>query len=386
MMHHSPSDPSNMPIARLRPALMILAVLSLLTGLWAGLLRLGWAMPNLPLVSDSAARHGAFMLAGFLGTVIMLERAVVLNRPWAYLGPLCSGLGGAALLLGLPDGLSIGLLLIGSLGLLIIFVRILRTHFKLHYQVMAAGALFYAIGNLLWWLGWPIYQAVPWWVAFLVLTVLGERLELGRVFIQDRLRLAWVLAAAALVVMGLLVGFVRFEIGIALCGLGYIGVGLWLMRNDIARHTIRKTGLPRYMAACLLPGYFWLTVSGLLWVFFAPQFLAGMAYDAMLHTLLVGFVFSMIFGHAPIIIPTVTGIIITSVQRLYLPLALLHAALLLRVMGDLTLQMEMRQWGGLLNEIAILLFAALVVHTAVQARAQSKANPQPQSNLAARLP
>ena len=52
----------------------------------------------------------------------------------------------------------------------------------------------------------------------------------------------------------------------------------------------------RYVAVCLLAGYFWLAVGGAL---VALQ----VAYDAALHAIFVGFVFSMVFGHAPVILP-----------------------------------------------------------------------------------
>jgi predicted small integral membrane protein len=41
---------------------------------------------------------------------------------------------------------------------------------------------------------------------------------------------------------------------------------------------------------------------------------------------------------------------------LYVPLLLLHASLLLRVVGDLMGWWSARQWGGLLNALAVLLF------------------------------
>jgi len=86
----------------------------------------------------------------------------------------------------------------------------------------------------------------------------------------------------------------------------------------------------------------------------------------MLHTVFVGFVFSMIFGHALIIIPAVMGVKLRYTPIYYLPLGLLHLSLLLRVAGDLFLWFPVRQWGGLLNEVAVLLFLALVVFSAMR--------------------
>ena len=111
----------------------------------------------------------------------------------------------------------------------------------------------------------------------------------------------------------------------------------WLLRYDIARRTIRHTGLTRFIAVCLLSGYGWLGVGGALTWSFAG-IMAGPYYDAMLHTVFVGFVFAMIFGHAPIIVPAILGRTPSPYHpALYGPLALLHASLLLRVTGDLLL-------------------------------------------------
>jgi hypothetical protein len=90
-------------------------------------------------------------------------------------------------------------------------------------------------------------------------------------------------------------------IRLAVSGVGLILLGAWLLRFDIARHTIKKSGLTRYIAACLLPGYVWLIMGGCLWLI-AGLPSSNLTIDAMLHTLFLGFVFSMIFGHAPIIL------------------------------------------------------------------------------------
>jgi hypothetical protein len=84
----------------------------------------------------------------------------------------------------------------------------------------------------------------------------------------------------------------------------------------------------------------------------------GARYDAILHSVFLGFVFVMIFGHAPIIFPAVLGVSISFKPRFYLHLILLHLTLIVRVAGDLTGWFPGRQWGGLLNVFAILLFFA----------------------------
>jgi hypothetical protein len=332
-------------------------MLALLAALWGGLSRLGWALPSpgVPL----AAAHGPLIVPGFLGTLIGLERAVALGRPVALLVPLATGLGGVTWILGLPPQVGRWLTTAGSSGLAAIFLALLRRQATLPTAVMAAGAAAWFVGQLLWVMGWPLFRVAVWWMAFLALTIAGERLELARlVRLPPRAEVAF-FAAAALPGLGALLAALGGA-GVPVLGLGFVGLALWLARWDVARRTVRQQGLPRFAALALLSGYAWLGLSGVLGVVGGAA-AAGPWYDAFLHAFFVGFVFAMIMGHAPLVFPAVLGLPITFRRTAYLPLALLELTLLLRVAGDLAGWWPGRLWGGLLNVAAILLWLA---HTA----------------------
>jgi hypothetical protein len=353
----------------LRLPLMFMAAIALLAGLWAGLLRLGWQLP--PLSLRLPAQHGPLMIAGFLGTLISLERAVALSqnlngRPHFYLSPLLAGLGGVALFFDLPPAVPRSLTTLGALGLVLIFVVIYRLQPTTDHLVMGAGALSWLVGSGLWLAGFPLARVVPWWAGFLILTIAGERLELARVLLLKQMARLSFLSFVAIFLAGLLLSLLALDWGLRLAGLGLIALGLWLLRFDIARRTIRQKGLTRYIAACLLPGYLWLITGGSFWLFYGGRYTAGPIYDALLHTIFLGFAFSMIFGHAPIIVPAVLAVPVPYTPVFYLHLALLHASLVLRVVGDLLGWSSGRRWGGLLNEAAVLLF--LLVTAAVALR------------------
>ena len=344
-----PAPPPSPPRYLLRAPLLLLAACALTAGLWAGLVRLGWRLP--PLFLRLPAQHGALMVSGFLGTVISLERAVALSqyrpaRGLVYLAPLLAGIGALALFFNLPPVVPRGLSSLGALGLVLIFVTILRLQPTPDHAVMGAGALLWLIGNGLWLAGLPVFRVVPWWAGFLILTIAGERLELSRVLRPGRRARGAFMAVVVALIAGLLLSLVSLDAGVRLSGLALIALGAWLLRFDIARRTIRRRGLTRFIAACLLPGYVWLIGGGLLWLVYGGQYLAGPVYDALMHTLFLGFVFSMIFGHAPIIVPAVLGVTIVYRPLFYLHLALLHLSLLLRVSGDLLLWAPGRRWGG----------------------------------------
>lgn len=360
----------------LRIPLMAMAIAALIAGLWAGLLRIGWQIP--PLSARLLLEHGPLMVAGFLGTLISLERAVALShlqqgRRVYYLVPLLAGIGTIALFLPIPSFAPRFLLTLAAVGFVLIFVVIYRLQPSTHNAVMSLGVFLWLVGNVLWLGGLPVFQVVPWWAGFLVLTIAGERLELARVLVLTKAVRAAFFVIIAVVLAGLLLSPAFYDLGLRITGLGWIALGLWLIRFDIARRNIRQQGLTRFIAACLLPGYFWLAFGGFLWMVYGGSAPAGPIYDAMLHTIFVGFVFSMIFGHAPVIIPAVMGAPVKYLPVFYVHLGLLHASLLLRVSGDLLFQQSLRRWGGLLNETAVILFLVLTVFAALQGRKERQA-------------
>lgn len=350
--------------ARRRAPLMFLAVIALLAGLWAGLLRLGWPLP--PLSLRLPAQHGALMVSGFLGTLISLERAVALSRFQGgrqkyYLSPLLAGIGALTMFLALPAALPRWLSTLGALGLVLIFVAIYRLQPTADHAILGLGAGLWLAGNGLWLAGVPLFRVVPWWAGFLVLTIAGERLELSRVLLLKAGARRAFFVAVGIFSLGLALSLISLDAGLRLAGLGLVLLAIWLLRFDIARRTIRARGLTKFIAACLLPGYLWLGVGGVLWLAYGAGQLAGPIYDALLHSIFLGFVFSMIFGHAPVILPAVLGVDLPYSPLFYGHLALLHLSLVLRTASDLLGWFDARQWGGLLNEVAVVLFLAVTV-------------------------
>lgn len=350
-----------MKFNRLPIPFLFLAILGLLAALWAGLMRLGWQLPAL--TPSLAMLHGPVMISGFLGTLITLERAAALKQKWMYAPPLLSGLGWllAAILPDLPLGVI--LLTLASLGGVAILTEIVRREFALHTVTMFLGSLAWLTGNLLWMFGWQIYQVVLFWTAFLVLTIAGERLELSRVLRPTQMQQILFGIIVGVFITGIIAALFNLQLGTRLSGLGLLLLPLWSLRNDIAWRNLRhKLPLTRYIAWCLALGFIWLGISGGLSLGFGAQ-AAGPRYDAVLHAVFVGFVISMIFGHAPIIFPALLGIPINYQPAFYFHLILLHVSLLARIIADYTNQSALRMWGGLMNEVAILIFIAMTVYS-----------------------
>jgi len=355
----------------LRLPLILIAITSLLAAMWAGLIRIGWDYASWQ--PDLAQAHGALMVSGFLGTVIGLERAVaaaaVYKNRLLYIVPLLAGAGGLLLLTGWNNQLGVILMTLGSLGLMFLFGLIARHHKALHTAVMLLGAVSWFIGNLLWLTGKPIHIAVWWWASFLVLTIAGERLELSRIVRLTKMQTRMFGGFIVLMFIGLTISALpyRYDLGVRINGLSYILLALWLLRYDIARRTIKGDGLVRYIAACLLSGYVWLGISGALALYYGGVS-AGPLYDAMLHSVFLGFVMAMIFGHAPIIFPAVLGLPVIYRPIFYSQFALLHISLIIRIIGDLSGNVALREWGGMLNVIALLVFLGNTAYSIISGK------------------
>jgi hypothetical protein len=158
-----------------------------------------------------------------------------------------------------------------------------------------------------------------------------------------------------------------------------LALALWLARFDVARFTVRQPGLPRFIAANLLAGYVWLAVGGLIWLFAVPIERLGnpylLVYDAMIHSIFLGFVFSMIFAHAPIIFPAVVGRPMAFRRFFYAHAVVLHVSLIARVASDLTRSFVAFRWAGLGNLLAVLLFFASSVYGMIAARRATRLSP-----------
>ncbi|WP_114749317.1 hypothetical protein [Pleomorphovibrio marinus] len=334
-------------IVEFKPAYIFpLVIIGLLIGIAGGWLRMGYAAF---LVPHAAAQHGLLMVGGFLGTLISLERALVIKGKFWFCVPLCSGLSIPAILLGWPE-LSIYLVGAASIGLVgIMYVQSLR-HPVLDQYLLLFGALCWVLGNFMVANTGFMLVGVPWWIGFILFTIVGERLELSK-FLPlppwSRLLLPSLLGVFFL---GMWVPFHTW--GIWVMGISVCGIAGWLLVFDMARYAAKKAGLFRYIGIGLITGYVWLLIHGLI-LFLIPEH--ALHYDLYLHTFFLGFTFSMIWAHAPIILPAVLKIR----QQPFHPLlwvgwGVFQVSLLGRIWASLSGNLEGRVMFSLINGWAII--------------------------------
>jgi hypothetical protein len=359
-------------------ACALLAALNLLAGLSGGLARLGWPAPTAALQA-----HGAVMVCGFFGALIALERAVALRRGPGLLAPLAAGSGGVLAWAAGRADLAAVAWGFAALALVALYGLAGQTRaWSLHLRVELGAAVAWGLGTLAWTLGAPA-AALLAWMAFLVGTIAGERREL-MLFVrlpgwaqQGFLVLALAGAAAVLLAVAGAVGLpvpanaasaaLATASGAAalwwsVCAL----LAVWLLRWDIAPRQWRRDGWLGHTGQCLTIGYVWLLVgAGLALGGLSGLLRADGAAAMAQHAVLLGFVFAMVFGHAPIILPALARVRPVYTGWARLPIWVLSGSLLLRGVAMEAGQPRGLAWAGALHALAIGSFA-LVMATAVQ--------------------
>lgn len=323
----------------------------LIIGLNLALSLLGvWA--PVPALDTDAAIHGQIMTFGFAGTLICLERVVALREKWALIAPISLGIGGLLLLLPDPTAGRI-LQVFGMALLLVVYGRLAKRGLTIPMSIQTLGAVFGLGALLLWWAGAATWSLIPWIAGYFVFTIVGERVELAFISLpKGAEKLAWglSLALAFTIVAVLAVGG-----GGEFVGLLLIGQALWLMRFDIARQTVKTSGLPQFSAANMIAAMFWLMVAGVAWVLGGPLQMSPV-YDTVVHSVTIGFTMSMIMAHAPIILPAVIRRPLPYRSYFWIPAVLLNTGLLIRLIGDVRGLGVTWQIGGTILVLTILGF------------------------------
>ena len=332
-------------------------MLALILAIWGGWIRIGW---NLPL-TKTAGHHGAIMVGSFLSSLIFLERAVTFKNKLILLLPLVNALSIVAFITGFPWVAHL-ILLAGSVGFCGMCIHFIYRYKEQYYYLFFAGAFCLATGNWLL-LNNDIYpQAVPWWMGFFLFTIVAERLELSRFLQVSKAQHNLLFAALAVSFTVLIIPFHLY--GSHIFAAGLLLTSLWLMKFDMAFRSLSKAGQHRYSGLLLIVGYVWLIITA---VFLFSGDVNAFWYDATLHAFFIGFVFSMIFSHAPIILPAVLKLPVKPFRPiLYIWFSILQASLITRIAADYFIEIEIRRWAGMMNGLIILSFfinMAIIIKT-----------------------
>lgn len=335
-----------------RLPLALSAFLTLIFAVWGGLLRLQWHLP-IP-QANWISFHGPLMVSGFFGTVIGLARARVLASKLGLLVPLATALGAWVLMTGEPENWGALLFWAGSLGYLLVSLGYFGRQPAPIATLALAGGCGWAWSNFFWWRGVPIPHLMGGWQSLFVLTIASERLE--AVHWQGKGWDRWVLSLAVLTILAG-VAYQPFQPGpgVRLLSTGYLLFALCLLFLDHGWSGGDAKAWGSFTKACLVSAYSWLLIGAGVGSILAPVD-SGFAYDAFLHCVFLGLVFSMVFSHAPLLLPRVLRTPVPFHPVFYAHWILLQASLVVRASGDLMGSTPWRRWGALLNALALALF------------------------------
>jgi hypothetical protein len=324
--------------------------IALLSGLLSGWGRLGWEFPLVVITSAGVAQHGAMMISGFLASLILLEKIVLLHNRWFLLFPLTNALSVPLFLFGYQTIAMISLL-IGSTAMVCIAIYFLLQYKAIYHYLLLGGTVFLWLGNFKLWIQNFYPATIPYFVGFFLLIIVGERLELSRFLPVSRLKINTLCGLLLIWIVGvLLISFhsPSFKWVNVLLSL----VSLWLLQNDMSKHAIKKAGLHRFVGINLIIAYLWLFLFGI-WQIIPIK--VAFAYDAFVHLYFIGFVLGMVIAHAPIILPSVLKLGVKPFHwGLYSWIFIIHISVIIRIISNISGNLAWRKIGGLLNGVGFV--------------------------------
>ena len=253
------------------------------------------------------------------------------------------------------------LLLDGAVALVAVLAALWRRRRDDPVAVEALGAVLAALAALLW-VRVDAAVVVPLLAGFVVLTIAAERVELARIHLPasaERTLVAVAALVATTATSAVLFPTPAHGPSASPCSCSSAG---WRRATSPGAPSAPR-GQARFSAAAMLTGYAWLAVAGVAWTV-AGVTTTPATHDVVVHTIFLGFVMSMVLAHAPVILPAVLRRPVPYRPLLWVPLVVLHAALVTRVAGDLSGPPVLTAVGGYGTAAALLLLPLAAVLTA----------------------
>lgn len=343
---------------------IVVAIIFLIIALLDGIFRLMTISGiSTGILENIYGLHPILMVFGFLACIVMAERvagiAVIPNLkkssvPIAMVPLIAFGV--VSETIGYTVGpvwsryLGGALLFAGCLAFIFVLFRLAnKTGVKLPFYFMIVSAVSLAGAAILSAFSLPAGNSgfIMLLLSFPLVFILGERVELTRftstATVTRRFRLAFALVTSAIalfVLSSFLDSF--FEAQITALSVGSTLLFVTLITVLLAESqnfkllSKSKEPLQRYVFSHTRVAYAWgifgVALGG---IYFADSMQIDL-YDPFIHSIAVGFVGTMLLAHGPVILPSVTGRKLDQTKLTLLPLVILTAGNLIRIVGDLS--------------------------------------------------
>jgi len=251
-------------------------------------------------------------------------------------------------------GISLGYLLwiLGAAAFMVLHLfLLLKFGHGYHHILMVAASLLLLLGNIGLYMGQPLYRLVEAWTGFLVLFVMGERVEMARIAGFRFPASLGVIASVLLFMASAILG--SGPISTNLAALAMIMLPISVMRYDVGLRFMDGRGFQRFLSIGLAMAYTWLIIGGFLWLLMGYR-------DLSLHTVFIGFTGTMILTHAPVIIPAIIRTRHFYSGTLYAPLMLLQASTIIRAASGM-IAGGLLPISGILTILAVTAYIGLVI-------------------------
>ncbi len=292
------------------------------------------------------------MMMGFISGIIVVERANTLKDPFLTAASIAFPAGGFLLIAGI-DFAAYYAWFFGSLLFVMWSVSFLAKYrgrysgffFLFSSFLNFLGVCFYAFG-------YPATFYVYSWVGFIVCFICGERMDMLQISRPSSLSRLAAFASPAAALAGVIL--VRKE----LMALFFLLLLLAVTRHDLAIRMYRRPGFSRFLSIGVITAYAWLTAAVPIWTL-------SSSWDAMLHTIFLGFVGTMILAHGPVVLPAVLKIKHFFSPLLYIPFIILQTSTILRIWSGVFIRVDAWALSGLATISAVAIYVLLAFSTNV---------------------
>lgn len=348
----------------------LLFFLASITGIWRIALTRGFVLPAIP---EWWPPHGHLMVGGFLAGVILFERIIALQISWLAWVPYVYVI--SAIFLHTGSNIVRGIHVVALAGW-VLHRWLAYQAFGKYEKPLVESVAFMTLSSALIYPGGLMASPTVALAAlsFPIATILVERLEMSLNFRKFGARLTlW-----ALILWSALWGLNSWlnVLQLPWMGIATLFLAIGCIRFDMTLWTKRAVHqLHSFLRRTLMVGYVWFLLFAISMI--GSSHLSGaVTKDVMFHLAGLGFIFTMILAHAPLILPAAIGKLPPSSAPV-IPFVIFQICTVIRLVADILVEKSVSLWvwsgwiTGVLHLATLMIYMALVIRSLESATKQA---------------